>query len=125
MNQKHIARRAFARSFIAVLAILATSGPVFGAPKTMPNADFTKGEKIPAGAKHDWNLGATGLRGWIYCGKMDTIDARQIAITRVAKGSLADGVVDVGDVILGVGGKRVRHLQIQMPPCGELRTSRP
>ena len=96
MIQKHIPRRAFA------LAFFATSGPVFGAEIT--NLDFTKGAKIPAGAKHDWNLGATGLRGWIYCDKMDPTDARQIAIPKVAKGSPADGVRDVGEVILGVGG---------------------
>jgi len=105
MKQNPITRGAFALSFIAIVAILATSGPVFGAPKTVPNPDFTKGEKIPEGAKHDWNLGATGLRGWMFCDKMVTSDARQIAITQVAKGSPADGVVDVGDVILGVGGK--------------------
>ena len=34
-----------------------------------------------------------------------TTDARQIAITKVEKGSPADGVFAVGDVILGVGGK--------------------
>ena len=90
---------------LAILVLLATVGPVFGAEKPMPNPDFTQDGKIPAGAKHDWNLGATGLRGWIYCDKMDTTDARQIAITKVAKGSPADGVLDVGDVLLGVGGK--------------------
>jgi len=100
----HITRRAFALSSIAIIAILATPGPVFGAEKwwEMPAPDFTKGEKIPEKAKHDWNLGATGLRGWIY---WKTYDARQIAITKVEKGSPADGVVAVGDVILGVGGK--------------------
>ncbi len=67
--------------------------------------DFTQGEKIPENAKHDWNLGATGMRGWIYCDKMVTSDARQIAITKVEKGSPADGVIAVGDVILAVGGK--------------------
>jgi hypothetical protein len=67
--------------------------------------DFTQGAKIPDDAKHDWNLGATGLRGWMYCDKMVTSDARQIAITRVAKGSPAYGILEVGDVILGVGGK--------------------
>ena len=36
---------------------------------------------------------------------MVTSDARQIAITKVEKGSPADGVLAVGDVILGVGGK--------------------
>ena len=36
---------------------------------------------------------------------MVTTDARQIAITKVDKGSPADGILAVGDVILGVGGK--------------------
>lgn len=67
--------------------------------------DFTQGAKIPEDAKHDWNLGATGLRGWMYCDKMVTSDARQIAITKVAKGSPAYDILEVGDVILGVGGK--------------------
>jgi hypothetical protein len=74
-----------------------------GQPLTVP--DFTKGEAIPAGAKHDWNLGPTGLRGWMFCDKMVTSDARQIAITKVEKGSPADGILAVGDVILGIGGK--------------------
>lgn len=74
-----------------------------GREKAIP--DFTKGDKIPEDAKHDWNLGATGLRGWIYCDKMVTSDARQIAITRVEKGSPTDGVLEIGDVILGVGSK--------------------
>ena len=40
---------------LAVIAILATSGPVFGAEKAVPNPDFTRGAKIPAKAKHDWS----------------------------------------------------------------------
>lgn len=88
--------------------ILATSLalPASAAPKgglTIP--DLTKGDPIPAGAQHDWTLGATGTRGWIYCDKMVTTDARQIAITKVDQGSPADGILAVGDVILGVGGK--------------------
>jgi hypothetical protein len=67
--------------------------------------DFTKGDAIPPKARHDWNLGATGLRGWMYCDKLVTSDARQIAITKVEPKSPADGVIAVGDVILGVGGK--------------------
>ena len=67
--------------------------------------DFTKGDKIPTGASHDWTLGTTGTRGWLYCDKLVTTDARQIAITKVDKGSPADGILAVGDVILGVGGK--------------------
>ena len=71
---------------------------------TLP--DFTKGDSIPAGAKHDWNLGATGARGWMYCETMVTTDARQIAITSVEAGSPADGTLAQGDVLLGVAGKR-------------------
>lgn len=72
---------------------------------TAPPPDFTKGGTIPTNARHDWNLGATGLRGWIHCEKMVTTDARQIAITQVEEKSPADGILAVGDIILGVGGK--------------------
>lgn len=67
--------------------------------------DLTKGDTVPSGEKHDWNLGPTGMRGWMFCDKLVTTDARQIAITKVEKNSPADGVLSVGDVILGVGGK--------------------
>jgi Family of unknown function (DUF6288)/HEAT repeats len=67
--------------------------------------DFTKGDVIPKNERHDWNLGPTGLRGWIYCDKLVTTDARQIAVTKVEVNSPAEGVVAVGDVLLGVGGK--------------------
>jgi len=80
-------------------AMAAGGGPAL----TLP--DFTKGDAIPAAAKHDWNLGATGARGWMFCDKMVTSDARQISVTKVEAGSPADGVLAVGDVILGVGGK--------------------
>lgn len=76
-----------------------------GGRNTMAKPDFTRGDAIPAGATHDWNLGATGARGWMYSDRMVTTDARQIRITKVAKGSPADGVLAIGDVILGVGGK--------------------
>lgn len=71
--------------------------------------DFVNGDGIPANAKHDWNLGATGLRGWMYCDRLMTSDARQIAVTKVEAGSPADGTIAVGDVILGVGGKAFSH----------------
>lgn len=67
--------------------------------------DLTQGDTVPKGAKHDWNLGASGARGWMHCDKLVTSDARQILITSIAKGSPADGVLAVGDVLLGVGGK--------------------
>lgn len=92
----------------AVASALAVQFPANAAPAqngiTLP--DFTKGDPIPSGAKHDWNLGATGARGWIYCEKMVTTDARQIALTSVEPGSPADGILAKGDVLLGVAGKR-------------------
>lgn len=56
---------------------------------------------------HDWNLGPTGARGWIWVcrSKEDTGTSRQILITEVAKGSPADGVLAKDDIILGVDGK--------------------
>jgi hypothetical protein len=68
--------------------------------------DFTAGDSIPDNAPHDWNLGPTGARGWMYSNNLTTLDARQIRITKVADGSPADGVLQVGDVILGVDGER-------------------
>ena len=65
--------------------------------------DFTKGQRIPEGASHDWALGATGARGWMHTEKMVTSVARQIAITAVAKDSPAAKLLMVGDVILGIG----------------------
>ena len=93
--------------FFALFVMFSASGANYaiGGGQAAEVPDFTQGAKIPEDAKHDWNLGATGLRGWMYCDKMVTSDARQIAITKVAKGSPAYGILEVGDVILGVGGK--------------------
>ncbi|MHB8974121.1 MAG: DUF6288 domain-containing protein [Pirellulaceae bacterium] len=92
---------------LAFVALLAASRPESAAGQSPPMSipDFTQGGTIPAGAQHDWNLGPTGLRGWMFCDKMVTTDARQISITKVEKGSPVDGILAVGDVILGVGGK--------------------
>jgi Family of unknown function (DUF6288) len=71
----------------------------------MSNPDFTKGESIPEGANHDWTLGATGARGWMYSNRLETSEARQVAITKVDKGSPSDGTLQAGDVILGIEGR--------------------
>lgn len=82
-------------------AILVAAGP---SPKGKPGPlDFTKGDK-PTRAR-DVNLGPTGMRGWMWAWRHRTTDSRQILVTEVASGSPADGVMAVGDVILGVGGK--------------------
>ncbi len=53
--------------------------------------DFTKGDTIPANAKHDWNLGPTGLRGWMFFDKMVTTDARQFSLQRSIRDHRAMG----------------------------------
>ncbi len=66
--------------------------------------DFTAGGKKDE--SHDWQLGPTGLRGWVFFRDIDqTATARQILVTKVDKGSPADGIVQVNDVILGAFGK--------------------
>lgn len=67
--------------------------------------DFTRGGVRPDGATHDWNLGPTGLRGWMFCDRLVTTDARQVLVTSVERGSPADQLFQAGDVILGVGGQ--------------------
>ncbi len=81
------------------------SASLSAAPKAMLNPDFTKGEPVPEGASKDWNLGATGARGWMHSHGGGTSEARQVLITKVAAGSPADGVLMAGDVVLGVAGK--------------------
>lgn len=82
--------------------------PAIGRSPASP-PDLTRGETVPEEATHDWNLGATGARGWIYSDRLVTTDARQIAVTRVAPGSPADGILAEGDVILGVSGGPFTH----------------
>lgn len=89
--------------FLAATLLFPAAAFAKDPPATPP--DFTRGGVIPQNAKHDWNLGATGLRGWMHCDKLVTSDARQIAITEVEANSPSEGLLAVGDVILGVGGK--------------------
>ena len=68
-----------------------------------PPPDLTNG-----GNKTDtpnWNLGPTGMKGWVFNRGFDTSSARQILIEEVAKGSPADGLLAVGDVITGINGQ--------------------
>jgi hypothetical protein len=101
-----VLRQVFVASVVAaaLVSLHIASSPAVGAPPKAAMPDFTKGDAIPADAAHDWNLGATGARGWMYYDRMVTSDARQIYVTKVDEHSPADGVLQVGDVILGVGG---------------------
>lgn len=106
-NCKDRAKMINHRVWVATLLVIAflTHATTVLAQDAVVVPDFTKGARIPPGAKHDWNLGPTGLRGWIFCDKLVTTDARQIVITKVDKGSPAAETFRVADVILGVGGK--------------------
>jgi hypothetical protein len=69
-----------------------------------PVPDLTQGGKKDD--SHDWLLGPTGARGWMFFRHEDlTAASRQILITAVEAGSPADGVLIKGDVILGVADK--------------------
>lgn len=93
-------------TYTVVSAIVFAVSAVAGGPKIeVKNPDLTQGEPIPEVAKHVWTLGATGATGWMFSNKLTTSDARQVAITEVAKGSPADGILQKDDVILGMAGK--------------------
>jgi len=84
---------------LAVVLLAGATGALFaGAP-----VDLTK--TTPAKTNNSYNLGPTGALGWMYVEGGMTVKARQILITSVEKGSPAAGVLDIGDVILGVFGK--------------------
>lgn len=80
-------------------------------PQTAP--DLTQ-DTSAVDREQTYNLGATGLRGWIYTRPANYLDSlqgrttlasRQIFVTHVGAKSPADGVVQVDDVILGTGGR--------------------
>jgi len=77
------------------------------------NPDFTKGEKLEVTHRKmkvfDRMLGPTGLWCIMYSLSMNqgaTRDTRQMLINKVEKGSPADGKIKIGDVIIGVEGKK-------------------
>ena len=87
------------------------AGSIVAAELSAP-PDLTKATTVDH--KLTYNLGATGLRGWIYTKPAEYLDSlqgrttaasRQILVTHVGKNSPADGVINVDDVILGAGGK--------------------
>ena len=103
------------RSLAAILiSITLTSGGALAMGPPDP-PDLTKGETKGIELKRGtYNLGSTGLRGWIYHTPANNLDmrqgrttmaSRQILVTHVGANSPADGKIEVNDVILGVGGK--------------------
>ena len=86
-----------------LVIFLAIISPLHAVKDKPPVPDLTQGGSPDK--EHDWTLGPTGARGWIWGWHQQTTDARQILVTEVATGSPADGVLQKGDVLLGVDGK--------------------
>jgi HEAT repeat protein len=95
---------------LAAMISMMTLGQEVGVLLLPP--DLTKNNTIDRGATY--NLGATGLRGWIYTKAANDLDSqqgrtttasRQVLVTHVGKNSPAEGIIRVDDVILGVAGK--------------------
>ena len=97
----------FIQLVLPLMWLLVAHSPAFaqGKRQTVDIPDFTQGDVVPKDAKHDWNLGPTGLRGWMFCDRLVTKDARQVLITKVERNSPAAEVFEVGDVLLGVSGQ--------------------
>jgi len=96
--------------FLAAIALLAGSAHAGDPSPEAP--DLTKGGAIERTTSY--NLGATGMRGFIYTRPVDffesvqgrtTTRSRQILVSHVGAQSPADGVMKVDDVILGTGGR--------------------
>ncbi|MCX6873257.1 MAG: DUF6288 domain-containing protein [Verrucomicrobia bacterium] len=92
------------RCFIILCLLSGFAGTLSAADPAPVPPDFTQGGKKDD--SHDWLLGPTGARGWMFFRHEDqTATSRQILITAVETGSPADGVLRVNDVILGVAGQ--------------------
>jgi HEAT repeat protein len=96
--------------FLAATTFLFTQAQAAENPTTPP--DLTR--DIAVDRKQTYNLGATGLRGWIFTKAANNLDSqqgrtttasRQILVTHVGTKSPADGLVKVDDIILGTDGK--------------------
>jgi len=101
----------FSSPFCLALALTLGCTPLIAEQhKTSP--DLTKDRSIDR--ELTYNLGSTGMRGWIFTRPENffesqqgrtTAVSRQILVTHIGKKSPADGVMQLDDVILGVAGK--------------------
>jgi hypothetical protein len=100
---KH-SRKRVTRVVGAICMLIGFGGTLSAAEPAPVPPDFTQGGRKDD--SHDWLLGPTGLRGWMYFRHEDlTAASRQILVTAVDKGSPAAGILQVNDVILGTFGK--------------------
>jgi len=92
------------------LAVLLLSGGMAVAQEPQPVAvvpDLTKGGELQTTGFY--HLGPTGAQGRMHVKDFMTRQARQILITKVDEGSPASAVLEVGDVILGIGDGRFKE----------------
>ena len=96
-----------------LLLLLASISPLAAKEPPATPPDLTQ-DVSGVDRERTYNLGSTGLRGWIYTKPANYLDSlqgrttlasRQILVTHVGAKSPADGIVQVDDVILGVAGK--------------------
>jgi hypothetical protein len=96
---------------VAIAGLVPLISPAAEPPNTPP--DLTR-DVSAVDPEQTYNLGATGLRGWIYTKPATHFDglqgrttqaSRQILVTHVGVKSPADGLIAVHDIILGVAGK--------------------
>ena len=98
------------------VAVMTLMGGMFArellAQSSQVPPDLTQSNEV--NRSKTYNLGSTGLRGWIYTKPAIFLDSvqgrtttasRQILVTHVGEKSPADGVMQVDDIILGVDGK--------------------
>jgi hypothetical protein len=112
LKNKTLRQIPFLRIPALFVAISLMTGTTLVAERPRVPPDLTKRSTVDR--KRTYNLGSTGLRGWIFTrpdnfhdsvqGRTTTA-SRQILVTHVGKNSPADGVMRVDDVILGVGGE--------------------
>ena len=102
---------ALSLSGFLVALVMMSGRTLAGDPSPVPT-DLTNGGVIERSSTY--NLGATGLRGYIYTRAANMHDcvqgrtttaSRQILVSHVGAKSPADGVMQVDDVIVGAGGK--------------------
>lgn len=99
-----------ARALLFLTVAFMTRSALTAPPAAPP--DLTQSKVVDR--KQTYNLGATGLRGWIYTKPASYLDSvqgrtttasRQILVTHVGAKSPAEDVLKVDDVILGAGDK--------------------
>lgn len=99
-------------ALLASLCTALSSAPISAAQPPQAPPDLTVDRSVDRDGTY--NLGPTGLRGWIYSRPATHFDglqgrttaaSRQILVTHVGAKSPADGMIQVDDVILGVEGK--------------------